>query len=48
MEHTCAGMYDTTCEACWEAMNLPGPEDTSGKCPDSYYEPQEWDVVGGL
>jgi hypothetical protein len=50
-EHTCAGMHDLSCEACWEDRcrldaerdELPGESRYAAD-----YEPEEWDVVGGL
>ena len=52
-EHTCGGMYDLSCEACYELQlqrdsrreDLPG-ESRNTAADD--YEPCEWDVVGGL
>ncbi len=49
MEHTCAGMYDVSCEACKEnePENQRSPED-GGIWSDYSYEPEDWDVEGGL
>ncbi len=52
-EHTCAGMFDTSCEACYEDQcqrdvareELPGESRCAGW---TYDEPLEWDVDGGL
>lgn len=48
-EHTCSGLYDVSCEACslGEPDNQRGPEDR-GQVADSYGEPDEFDVIGGL
>lgn len=51
-EHTCAGMYDLSCEACWEERleEEARREELPGERRDywSYDEPCEWDVIGGL
>lgn len=51
LEHTCAGFFDLSCEACYEERcrrdaerdELPG--EPAGR---QYDEPEEFDVIGGL
>lgn len=48
-EHTCSGFYDLSCAACIAIReqlrdDLPGESRWNG----GGYEPEEWDVVGGL
>ncbi len=49
-EHTCGGLaYDWSCPACnlGEPDNQRGNDD-GGITSDSYGEPEDWDVAGGL
>lgn len=47
-EHTCAGFFDMTCEAC-EELRAERQDDLPGENRfDTYDEPCDWDVVGGL
>ncbi len=51
MEHTCGGMFDLSCEACYEERlqlesqreDYPGESRYCGE-----FEVYGWDVVGGL
>jgi hypothetical protein len=49
-QHTCAGTFDLSCEACqelwWEHQEeYPGESRHAAWLVD---EPEEWDVLGGL
>ena len=46
LEHTCSGMYDLSCEACWEERCLD--EMPVGESRWCEYEDEPSDVVGGL
>ncbi len=52
-EHTCGGLHDLSCEACYEEQiqRESQAEELPGETRNTFYgdyEPEEWDVVGGL